>query len=84
MLAAAAKRVSSLVTVRLPGASLLPHIDDIRSVSVTVAAAVAEAAVAEGLAAVEIVDIVQQVNDAMWHPSIAGSRHPDRVRCVFK
>lgn len=68
MLAAAANALSSLVAVRLPGASLLPHIDDLRSVTVTVAVAVAEAAVAEGLAAVELVDIVQQVEDAMWQP----------------
>jgi malate dehydrogenase (oxaloacetate-decarboxylating) len=50
MFAAAANAVSSLVTVRQPGASLLPHIDDLRSVAVTVAAAVAEAADAGGWA----------------------------------
>ncbi len=68
MFAAAANAVSSLVTVRQPGASLLPHIDDLRSVSMTVAVAVAEAADAEGLAGVELSDIVQQVQDAMWQP----------------
>jgi malate dehydrogenase (oxaloacetate-decarboxylating) len=68
MLAAAANALSSLVAVRLPGASLLPHIDDLRSVTVTVAVAVAEAAVAEGLAGVKLEDIVQQVEDAMWQP----------------
>jgi malate dehydrogenase (oxaloacetate-decarboxylating) len=68
MLAAAANALSSLVAVRLPGASLLPHIDDLRSVSVTVAVAVAEAAIAQGLAGVELTDIVQQVEDAMWQP----------------
>jgi malate dehydrogenase (oxaloacetate-decarboxylating) len=68
MFAAAASAVSSLVTVRQPGASLLPHVDDLRSVAATVAAAVAEAAVAEGLARVEFDDIVQQVQDAMWQP----------------
>lgn len=68
MLAAAANALSSLVAVRLPGASLLPYIDDLRSVTVTVAVAVAEAAVAEGLAGVELTDIVQQVEDAMWQP----------------
>jgi malate dehydrogenase (oxaloacetate-decarboxylating) len=68
MFAAAASAVSSLVTVRQPGASLLPHIDDLRSVSATVAVAVAEAAVAEGLARVRFDDIVQQVQDAMWQP----------------
>jgi len=68
MFAAAANAVSSLVAVRQPGASLLPHIDDLRSVSVTVAVAVAEAAAAEGLAGVKLRDIVQQVQDAMWQP----------------
>jgi malate dehydrogenase (oxaloacetate-decarboxylating) len=68
MFAAAASSVSSLVAVRLPGASLLPHVDDLRSVAATVAAAVAEAAVVEGLARVELDDIVQQVQDAMWQP----------------
>lgn len=68
MLAAAANALSSLVAVRLPGASLLPHIDDLRSVTVTVAVAVVEAAVAEGLAGVQLDDIVQQVEDAMWQP----------------
>jgi len=68
MFAAAASAVSSLVTVRQPGASLLPHIDDLRSVSMMVAVAVAEAADAEGLARTKLDDIVQQVQDAMWQP----------------
>jgi malate dehydrogenase (oxaloacetate-decarboxylating) len=68
MFAAAASAVSSLVTVRQPGASLLPQIDDLRSVSATVAVAVAEMADAEGLAGVKFSDIVQQVQDAMWQP----------------
>jgi malate dehydrogenase (oxaloacetate-decarboxylating) len=68
MFAAAASAVSSLVAVRQPGASLLPHIDDLRSVSVTVAVAVAEAAAAEGLAGVELDDVVQQVQESMWQP----------------
>jgi malate dehydrogenase (oxaloacetate-decarboxylating) len=68
MFAAAANAVSSLVVVRQPGASLLPHVDDLRSVSMTVAVAVAEAADAEGLARVKLGDIVQRVQDAMWQP----------------
>jgi hypothetical protein len=46
-----------VTSVRLPGASLLPHIDDLRSVTVTVAVAVAGATIAEGLAGVELTDI---------------------------
>ena len=68
MFEAAASAVSSMVTVRQPGASLLPHVDDLRSVSATVAVAVAETAEAEGLAGVQFDDIVQQVQDAMWQP----------------
>jgi malate dehydrogenase (oxaloacetate-decarboxylating) len=68
MFAAAASALSSLVTVRQQGSSLLPHIDDLRTVSMTVAAAVAEAASDEGLAGIECDDIVQQVHDAMWQP----------------
>jgi malate dehydrogenase (oxaloacetate-decarboxylating) len=68
MLEAAAGAVSSLVSVRHPGASLLPHIDDLSSVSITVAATVAEAAVSEGLSRAPIGDSVQQVQDAMWRP----------------
>ena len=68
MFAAAASAVSSLVTVRQPGSSLLPHIDDLRCVSFTVAVAVAEAAYQEGLARVADTDVVQQVEDAMWQP----------------
>ena len=68
MLAAAANALSSLVAVRLPGASLLPLTEDIRSVTVTVAVAVAEAALAEGLSTARLADIAQQVEDAMWRP----------------
>jgi malate dehydrogenase (oxaloacetate-decarboxylating) len=72
MFVAAASAVSSLVTVRQPGASLLPQIDDLRSVSITVAVAVAEAALREGLARVRLDDIFQQVHDAMWQPEYRG------------
>ena len=68
MFRAAANAVSSLVAVRLPGASLLPQIDDLRSASATVAVAVAEQAEAEGVAGVVFDDIVEQVQAAMWQP----------------
>jgi malate dehydrogenase (oxaloacetate-decarboxylating) len=74
MFAAAANAVSSLVAVRVPGASLLPHVDDLRSVSMTVALAVADAAMEEGLADVEGGDIAQQVQDAMWQPEYSRIR----------
>jgi malate dehydrogenase (oxaloacetate-decarboxylating) len=74
MIAAAASAVSSLVTVQHPGASLLPHAEDLRRVSATVAGAVAEAAAAEGLARVKLGDIAQRVADAMWTPRYRAIR----------
>ncbi len=74
MLAAAANAVSSLVAVHLPGASLLPHVDNLRGVSSTVALAVAAAAVAEGVADFRPGDIVQQVLEAMWKPEYCPLR----------
>jgi malate dehydrogenase (oxaloacetate-decarboxylating) len=68
MISAAASALSSLVVVRQPGASLLPHIDDLRSVAVSVAAAVVEAAQVEGLARIRLRDIVQEVREGMWQP----------------
>jgi len=74
MIAAAANAVSSLVTVRQPGASLLPQMDDLRSVSATVAVAVAEMAEFEGLARASLDDVVKKVQDAMWRPEYRAIR----------
>lgn len=68
MFAAAANAVSSLITVNQAGASLLPHIDDLRSVSETVACAVAEAAIGEGLSSGKLSDVGKSVRAAMWQP----------------
>lgn len=50
------------------GASLLPGVNDLRTVSATVAIAVAKQAEAEGLAAEPLTDPVQQVFERMWQP----------------
>jgi malate dehydrogenase (oxaloacetate-decarboxylating) len=68
MFAAAANAVSSLVSVHQHGAALLPSIDDLRSVSITVAVAVAECADDEGLAGVKLENGTVQVRQAMWRP----------------
>jgi Malic enzyme len=68
MLMAAARAVAGLVDAHLPGASLLPHVENLRTVSATVAIAVAQTAAAEGLARAPLTDAVQQVQDAMWQP----------------
>ncbi len=68
MFMAAAKAVAGLVDAHLPGASLLPQVENLRVVSATVAVEVARAAAAEGLARAQLTDVVQQVQDTMWQP----------------
>jgi malate dehydrogenase (oxaloacetate-decarboxylating) len=68
MIAAAADAVARLSDATRPGAPLLPPVSDLRPVSAAVAIAVAEAAVAEGLAQVPVDDPIQQVHQAMWRP----------------
>jgi malate dehydrogenase (oxaloacetate-decarboxylating) len=68
MFMAAARAVAGLVDARLPGASLLPHVENLRAVSATVAVEVAKAAATEGLAGAKLTDVIQQVQDAMWQP----------------
>ncbi len=51
-----------------PGASLLPNIQDLRSVSTAVAIEVAKAAIKDGVARVEPEDVEQAIKDAMWNP----------------
>jgi malate dehydrogenase (oxaloacetate-decarboxylating) len=60
--------VARLSDAAMPGAPLLPPIDNLREVSATVAVAVARAAVADGLAQIELTDPIQQVHQAMWQP----------------
>jgi malate dehydrogenase (oxaloacetate-decarboxylating) len=68
MLQAAADAVAGLVDADEPGASLLPAVSDLRAVSATVAVAVVQAAVDEGLARAEVTDPLAQVHAAMWEP----------------
>jgi malate dehydrogenase (oxaloacetate-decarboxylating) len=78
MIAAAAQAVADLSYAGTLGDPLLPPMTDLRSVSAAVAAKVAAAAAEEGLARVELTDLVQQVHAAMWRPEypvIAPSRN---------
>ena len=77
MIAAAADAVARMSDATRIGASLLPPMDDLRTVSAGVAIAVATAAAEEGLAQAELPDLVQQVHDAMWRPVYPHiERHP--------
>jgi malate dehydrogenase (oxaloacetate-decarboxylating) len=69
MLLAAARAVAGLVDISTPGAPLLPRVADLRETSVAVAAAVAGAAEAEGVASAPLdADLAGQVRALMWEP----------------
>ena len=68
MLAAAAAALASLSDAAKPGAAVLPPVTSLRQVSAAVAAAVAQAARAEGLAQAQLDDPAKQVAQAMWTP----------------
>jgi malate dehydrogenase (oxaloacetate-decarboxylating) len=69
MLLAAAEAVAGQVDVSAPGAPLVPPVSNLRASSATTAVAVAEAAVADGVATVKAGSWVQHVQDAMWQPA---------------
>jgi malate dehydrogenase (oxaloacetate-decarboxylating) len=69
MLSAAAHAVASLVDAGANGAPLLPRVEALRDTSLTVAVAVAEAAIADGVATGKIPDdLPGHVQALMWQP----------------
>ncbi|WP_028402232.1 NAD-dependent malic enzyme [Ectobacillus panaciterrae] len=68
MFTAAAEAVASMIDMSQPGAPLLPQVEDLRTISETVAIEVAKAAFADGVARVKNDNIAQAVRDAMWEP----------------
>jgi malate dehydrogenase (oxaloacetate-decarboxylating) len=69
MLAAAAHAVSGLVDTSTPGAPLLPEVEAMRETSVAVAAAVARAATADGVAGASLDgDLPSRIRALMWEP----------------
>jgi malate dehydrogenase (oxaloacetate-decarboxylating) len=68
MLLAAAEAVAGQTDVSVPGASLLPAVENLRASSATTAVAVARAAVADGVASRQPGNWVQAVQNAMWQP----------------
>jgi len=68
MLIAAAEAVAGQVDVSAPGAALVPAVDNLRASSATTAVAVAQAAIADGVATSKPDNLVQAVQDAMWQP----------------
>jgi malate dehydrogenase (oxaloacetate-decarboxylating) len=69
MLSAAAHAVASLVDTGTVGVPLLPEVAALRDTSVTVAVAVAQAAISDGVAASDIpADLAGHVRALMWQP----------------
>jgi malate dehydrogenase (oxaloacetate-decarboxylating) len=68
MLQAAAETVAGQVDVTIPGASLLPPVDDLRESTATTAMAVVRAAIADGVAERLVDNLVRAVQEAMWLP----------------
>ena len=66
MLLAASRAIAGMVDVGRPGAGLLPDVESLRAMSAAVAIAVAERAVADGVARADLPDATQAVQDAMW------------------
>ncbi len=69
MLAAAAGAMAQLVDAAPLGAPLTPPVKTVRAVSLHVGVAVARAALTEGLARVELSDVISEVRSAMWEPA---------------
>ena len=69
MLLAAADTVAEFVDASPPGAPVMPPVNRVREVSLRVAAAVARAAMDEGLARADVGDASAQVRTATWEPA---------------
>jgi malate dehydrogenase (oxaloacetate-decarboxylating) len=69
MLAAAAHAVSELVDTATPGAPVLPQIESLRETSIAVAAAVAQAAISDGVAGAPVDGNLRAAVQALiWQP----------------
>lgn len=67
MLLTAAEAIARLVDSTAVGAGLLPDVENLRATSASVAVAVVNQAMKDGVATIDIKDPVQAVQDAMWH-----------------
>ncbi|WP_273753295.1 NAD-dependent malic enzyme [Alkalicoccobacillus gibsonii] len=69
MFAASAEAVANATKGTGEGASILPRVEDLRSVSLDVAVAVAKAAIEDHVAQVTPENVEQAVKEAMWEPT---------------
>jgi malate dehydrogenase (oxaloacetate-decarboxylating) len=68
MFLAGARALASIADAADPSDGLLPDIGRLREVSATVAVAVVESAIEQGLAREVPDDPIEAVHEAMWHP----------------
>ncbi|MDR0990110.1 MAG: NAD-dependent malic enzyme, partial [Propionibacteriaceae bacterium] len=68
MVYASATSLASISNLYRPGAGLLPTMADLRFVAATVAVAVAQQAIDDGVAEQQPTDLIQAVFDRMWKP----------------
>jgi len=69
MFAEAANAVAQMSEELTSGNTLLPNINDLRKVSIAVAIAVAKAAIRDGVATVNIANVEEAIEAAMWTPT---------------
>ena len=67
-----AEAVAGQADVSAPGAPLVPPVQNLRASSATTAVAVAQAALADGVATAKPGDLARAVQDAMWQPVYPG------------
>jgi malate dehydrogenase (oxaloacetate-decarboxylating) len=68
MFTAASKAVAKHADPNKRGAAILPSVEELRAVSLTVAVEVARAAIKEGVADCEPEDLEQAIREMMWEP----------------
>ncbi|KRN42210.1 malolactic enzyme [Fructilactobacillus fructivorans] len=68
MISAAAHSLGGIVDSRVPGAAILPPVDQLTEFSETVAIAVAQSAVDQGITREKISDVKSAVEDEKWYP----------------
>ncbi|KID41152.1 malolactic enzyme [Fructilactobacillus fructivorans] len=68
MISAAAHSLGGIVDSKVPGAAILPPVDQLTEFSETVAIAVAQSAVDQGITREKISDVKSAVEDEKWYP----------------
>ncbi|WP_223068176.1 NAD-dependent malic enzyme [Paenibacillus caui] len=82
MFSAAADAVAASVALETEGSSLLPRVEELREVSISVAVAVAQAAIREGVAGIVPEDVEAAIRSTMWECSYKRIRAAQELAIV--